>query len=265
MEIIGYFTALLIGISLGLIGGGGSILTIPVLVYLFNLDPLVATSYSLFIVGFSSLVGVIIKYKQGDVDIRAAGYFGLTSIITVVLVRKLLLPLIPNHLFFLGSFEVTKSLATLILFAVIMIIASLHMISKDAAYGKALENKPIHAGNALFRGLEVGVLTGLIGAGGGFIIIPVLIFIFQLPMKKAIGTSLLIIAANSLFGFLGDLNNNYFAWPLLFKITAISCTGILLGDLLSKKISGAKLKKGFGFFVLSVGCYIILHEIFKIR
>lgn len=264
MEIIGYFAALFIGISLGLIGGGGSILTIPVLVYLFNIDPFISTGYSLFIVGFSSLVGAIIKYKQGEVDIRVAGYFGLSSIITVVLVRKLLLPIIPNHLFFIASFEVTKSIATLILFAMIMIVASIQMIRKDA-YAKALENKPIHAGNALFRGVEVGILTGLIGAGGGFLIIPVLIFIFQLPMKKAIGTSLLIIAANSLFGFLGDLTNSHFIWPLLFKLTAISCIGILLGDMLSSKISGAKLKKGFGFFVLSVGCYMILHEVIKIK
>lgn len=263
MEIIGYFTALLIGISLGLIGGGGSILTIPVLVYLFALDPLSATGYSLFIVGFSSLAGAIMKYRQNEVDTRAAGYFGLTSIITVLLVRKFILPAIPDHLLTIGNLNITKSLATLFLFAIIMIISSIHMIGKNPKNNSSLK-KPVSASGALIRGVEVGILTGFIGAGGGFVIIPVLIFSFQLPMKTAIGTSLLIIAANSLFGFAGDLLSSYsFDWLLLGKITAISCAGIFIGDRLSNHISGNRLKKGFGFFVLSVGCYIILHEIFK--
>lgn len=263
MEIIGYFTALLIGISLGLIGGGGSILTIPVLVYLFSLNPLTATGYSLFIVGFSSLVGAIFKYRRQEVDTRAAAYFGVTSIITVLLVRKFILPAIPDQLFSIGQLEITKSLATLLLFAIIMIISSSHMIGKNPKNNSS-NTKPVSAAGGLIRGIEVGILTGFIGAGGGFVIIPVLLFSFQLPMKTAIGTSLLIIAANSLIGFAGDLLSGApINWLLLGTITAISCTGIFIGDWLSNRISGNRLKKGFGFFVLSVGCYMILHEIFK--
>jgi uncharacterized membrane protein YfcA len=157
----------------------------------------------------------------------------------------------------------TKSLATLLLFAIIMIISSIHMIGKKPK-NNLRDNKPVSASDALIRGVEVGVLTGFIGAGGGFVIIPVLLFSFQLPMKTAIGTSLLIIAANSLIGFAGDLlSGDSINWLLLGKITAMSCTGIFIGDWLSNRISGNRLKKGFGFFVLSVGCYIILHEIFK--
>ena len=262
MEIIGYSIALFIGISLGLIGGGGSILTIPALVYLFGLEPVLATGYSLFIVGSSSLLGAIIKFRQGDVDTSAAGYFGLTSIITVILVRKFVLPAIPDQLFTLAGIEVTKSLAVLMLFAIVMIIASINMISRKELQHTG-ETKPVNARSALIKGIEVGILTGFIGAGGGFVIIPVLIFSFQLPMQKAIGTSLLIIAANSLFGFAGDLLVHQFHWPLLITFSSISCVGILIGNILGKKISGTRLKKGFGFFVLSVGCFMILHEIFK--
>jgi|694.fasta_scaffold00750_29 uncharacterized membrane protein YfcA len=262
VEIFGYCVALLIGLSLGLIGGGGSILTIPVLVYLFKMDPLDATGYSLFIVGVSSLLGAYMKFRKNEIDIKAASYFGITSIITVVLVRKYLLPAIPIHLFNIGNFEFTKSIATLLLFAFVMIIASINMINRKA--NQSIEPKKLNANAALIRGIEVGVLTGFIGAGGGFVIIPVLLFSFQLPMKKAIGTSLLIIAANSLFGFAGDLFINHFEWPLLLLITFISCIGILIGNKLSNTISGNKLKRGFGFFVLSVGCFIIIHEIIKL-
>ena len=263
IEIVGYCIALLIGVSLGLIGGGGSILTIPVLVYLFNMDPLDATGYSLFIVGCSSLLGAFMKFRKQEIDLKAAGYFGLTSIVTVILVRKYLLPIIPNDLLSVGDFMITKSMATLLLFGIVMIIASINMINRKA--NQLNEPKKLNANAALIRGLEVGILTGLIGAGGGFVIIPVLLFSFQLPMKKAIGTSLLIISANSLFGFVGDLFINRFDWPLLLSITVISCSGILIGNWLSNSISGNKLKRGFGFFVLSVGCFIIIHEIIKLH
>ncbi len=263
IEIIGYCIALLIGVSLGLIGGGGSILTIPVLVYLFKMDPLLATGYSLFIVGCSSLLGAFMKFRKQEIDLKAAGYFGLTSIVTVILVRKYLLPIIPNDLFSIGDFMITKSMATLLLFGIVMIIASINMINRKA--NQSNEPRKLNANAALIRGFEVGILTGFIGAGGGFVIIPVLLFSFQLSMKKAIGTSLLIIAANSLFGFVGDLFTTRFDWSFLLAITSISCIGILIGNWLSNTISGNKLKRGFGFFVLSVGCYIIIHEIIKLR
>ena len=262
MEIAGYLAALLIGLSLGLIGGGGSILTIPVLVYLFHIQPTLATGYSLFIVGCSSLAGAYKNYRRGNINFRASFYFGIASIITVVLIRKFLVPVIPDHLFMIGSFAVTKSLATMLLFAVVMILASLNMIQKPVAGKAHAKGGPVHLQKALIRGVEVGLLTGLLGAGGGFLIIPVLIFSFHLPMKEAIGTSLLIIAMNSLCGFAGDLFHQQFDWALLLPITAIAVTGTFIGRRLGQDLPGEKLKKWFGWFVLVMGIYIIIHEIF---
>lgn len=262
MQIAGYIAALLIGISLGLIGGGGSILTIPVLVYLFHIQPTLATGYSLFIVGCSSLAGAYKNYRRGNINFKAAFYFGIASIITVVLIRKLLLPVIPEHLFMIGTLYVSKSLATMLLFAVIMIIASIHMIRKQAISNSHEQGQPIHLTKALVRGVEVGILTGLLGAGGGFIIIPVLIFSFHLSMKTAIGTSLLIIAMNSLFGFAGDLFHQQFDWSILVPLTIIAITGTFIGRKLGEKVPGEKLKEGFGWFVLVMGIYIIIHELF---
>ncbi len=262
MEIAGYIAALLIGLSLGLIGGGGSILTIPVLVYLFHIQPTLATGYSLFIVGCSSLAGAYKNYRRGNINFKAAFYFGIASIITVVLIRKFVVPVIPEDLFMIGNFTVTKSLATMLLFAVVMILASLNMIKKPVSANGHDEGQPIHLQKALIRGVEVGILTGFLGAGGGFLIIPVLIFSFHLPMKKAIGTSLLIIAMNSLCGFAGDLFHQHFDWMLLLPLTAIAVTGTFIGRRLGQDIQGDKLKKWFGWFVLVMGIYIIIHELF---
>ncbi len=262
MEIAGYFASLLIGISLGLIGGGGSILTIPVLVYLFQIEPAMATGYSLFVVGCSSLAGAFKNYQHKNIHFKAAFYFGITSIITVLLVRKFLLPIIPNYLGTVGSLIITKSLATMLLFAVVMIIASLQMIKKQIITTGLPQDQSIHFRKALVSGLEVGILTGLLGAGGGFLIIPVLVFSFHLSMKRAIGTSLLIIAMNSLFGFAGDLFHQQFNWSLLIPITTIAIIGTFIGRRIGQDLPGEKLKKGFGWFILLMGCYIIIHELF---
>ncbi|WP_235918487.1 sulfite exporter TauE/SafE family protein [Sediminibacterium soli] len=259
----GYLAALLIGIFLGLIGGGGSILTIPVLVYFFGLPPYLATGYSLFIVGCSSLAGAWKHYRFGNIHTRAALSFGITSIITVVLVRKWLLPVIPEELFCAGGFTVTKSLATMVLFAMVMIVASLQMIRKETVpEPSAAAEQEINLPAALLRGVEVGILTGLLGAGGGFLILPVLVFSFHLPMKKAIGTSLLIIAMNTLSGFIGDLFHQSFNWWLLLPVTATAIAGTFLGRKMGERISGDQLKKGFGWFVLVTGIYILIHELF---
>lgn len=260
MEIAGFFAAFIIGITLGLIGGGGSILTIPVLVYLFHIPPTIATGYSLFIVGISSLAGSYNSFRKGNIDMKAVLYFGITSIVTVVLIRRLLIPIIPEHLFNLGSFAVSRSFLTMILLAVVMILASFNMIFKQTPK-RSHHTQDMHYGKALIRGVEIGILTGLLGAGGGFLIIPVLIFSFHLSMKKAIGTSLLIIALNALFGFASDLSQYEIHWQLLLTLTAIAVAGTFVGNLLGLKIPGEKLKKGFGIFILIAGCYIILHEL----
>lgn len=261
MEIAGYIAALLIGISLGLIGGGGSILTIPVLVYLFKIQPTDATGYSLFIVGCSSLAGAYKYWRRNYINFRAALYFGTASIITVLFMRKLVLPRIPEVLWRFDNFTITRSLLTMLLFAMVMIVASLNMIQKPHVIHLD-KNQPIHLRKALLRGIAVGTLTGLLGAGGGFLITPVLLFSFHLSMKDAIGTSLLIIAMNSLSGFAGDLFHQSFDWSLLLPVTAIAVTGTFIGRRLGQDMAGDRLKKWFGWFVLVMGCYIIIHEIF---
>jgi len=262
MLIAGYFASLIIGVSLGLIGGGGSILTVPVLVYLFGVDPVLATAYSLFIVGSTSLIGVFPKYKNGEVNLKTAIIFGLPSIVAVYTTRAYLVPAIPNEVFTLGSFVVTKALLMMLLFAVLMVFASVSMITEkqksDTTNTKQVFNYPM----ILLEGSVVGLLTGLVGAGGGFLIIPALVILSKLPMKQAVGTSLLIISAKSLFGFTGDLGKQIIDWHLLLTVTALAIIGILLGNALSKKVSAQSLKKAFGWFVLVMGIYIIVVELF---
>jgi uncharacterized membrane protein YfcA len=262
MEIIGYFASALIGISLGLIGGGGSILTVPVLVYLFHVDPVLATAYSLFIVGATSLVGTYPKYKQGLVNIKTGLIFGAPSIAAVYLTRKFIVPAIPTEIFTVGDFAVTKSILMMLLFAALMVFASISMIRDKKSTTDKPKDKGFNYPMILIEGAVVGVLTGLVGAGGGFLIIPALVLFTGLPMKEAVGTSLLIIAAKSLIGFTGDLGNQVMDWNLLLTVSAIAIAGIFLGNYLSLKIDGAKLKKGFGWFVLVMGLYIIAKELF---
>lgn len=263
MMISGYFASVLIGISLGLIGGGGSILTVPVLVYLFGVDPVLATAYSLFIVGATSLAGVWPKYRDGLVDIKTAVIFGIPSIATVYATRAWIVPAIPNQVISSGGFTLTKSALLMGLFAILMLFASCSMI-RDRAEGAIgqVEEEPrsYNIPMILLEGMLVGLLTGLVGAGGGFLIIPALVLFSKLPMKQAIGTSLLIIAAKSLFGFTGDLGHHSINWLFLGEVTILAISGIFVGNWLSRLVDGSKLKKGFGWFVLVMGIYIIAKE-----
>lgn len=263
MEIAGYIASLLIGISLGLIGGGGSILTVPVLVYLFGLQPLVATSYSLFVVGSTSLVGAISNLKKGLVNVKAALLFGSASIVTVFMTRKFFVPVIPKRIVTIRGIDITESLVVMVLFAFLMLLSSISMIRDKKIETDKTECKDCFRFTKLFGyGITVGLVTGLLGAGGGFLLIPALVFLLKLPMKNAIGTSLMIIALNSLIGFTGDLGHFSIDWLFLLKITAIAAAGILIGGAVGKKLHGDKLKKGFGWFVLAMGIYILLKEFF---
>ncbi|WP_209388978.1 sulfite exporter TauE/SafE family protein [Chryseobacterium sp. RR2-3-20] len=263
MEIFGYIASVFIGISLGLIGGGGSILTVPVLVYLFGMDAFLATEYSLFIVGISSLVGSVSYFKNGLVNLKTALVFGIPSIISIFLTRNYILPIIPNNVFTVNSFVLTKNILLLLVFAVLMILASYKMIIKNSK-NKA-KNPGFQKDNTLLavgEGSVVGILTGLVGAGGGFMIIPALVNLLKTPMKIAIGTSLVIISLNSLIGFFVSANNLAINWKLLLTISSIAIVGIIIGSQLSKKIDGKKLKPAFGWFILVMGIYIIIKEIF---
>lgn len=268
MIYVGYIASILIGITLGLIGGGGSILTVPVLVYLLGVEPVKATAYSLFIVGISSLIGAYTKYKEGLVHLKTSIIFGIPSIAAVYATRKFILPAIPDILFSIDEFQVTKPLFLMLLFAILMVVASISMIRGDKEKSNTVDvdvksiqlkfNCPL----ILIEGTVVGVLTGLVGAGGGFLIIPALVMLSKLPMKMAVGTSLLIIAAKSLIGFIGDIQTaaSQMDWMLLIIVSALAIVGIFIGNRLSLIINGNKLKKGFGWFVLTMGIYILIKE-----
>ncbi len=261
-QLLGYLGALIIGIVLGLIGGGGSILTVPVLVYLLAVNPVVATAYSLFVVGVSSLVGALKNIKKGLVDFKTAIVFSIPAFIAVYVTRKYLVPALPDELFTIGGFLVTKDIGIMVFFALIMLLASYSMIwgsckNCDDDTAEIQYNYPM----IILEGLVVGVLTGIVGAGGGFLIIPALVMLAKLPMKKAVATSLLIIAVKSLIGFLGDVQNLDIEWAFLLRFTALSVIGIFIGVWLNKFIEGSKLKKGFGWFVVAMAVYILWKEL----
>ncbi|MFZ1790318.1 MAG: sulfite exporter TauE/SafE family protein [Saprospiraceae bacterium] len=261
MDVAGYTASIFIGIALGVIGGGGSILTVPALVYLFSVDAVLATAYSLFIVGTTSVVGSISYFQKGLVNIKTAIVFGIPSIFAVFLTRVFILPAIPNELFNVGDFVVTKSILLMLIFAVLMIFASISMIKKtDELVDEIPQKQQFNYPLIILEGSVVGILTGLVGAGGGFLIIPALVLLSKLPMKEAIGTSLVIIAAKSLIGFIGESGETAIDWLFLLKVTSFAIAGIFIGMGLSKRINGEKLKPTFGWFVMIMGIYIIVKE-----
>jgi uncharacterized membrane protein YfcA len=262
MEIIGYTASVIIGISLGLIGGGGSILTVPVLVYLFGIEPVLATAYSLFIVGVTSLVGALPKYRQGLVELKTAVIFGIPSIAAVFVTRKFLVPLIPNHLFSVSGLEITKPVFIMVLFAFFMAFVSYSMIKNGIEENEDQQPQRFNYPMIVLEGTFVGILTGFVGAGGGFLIVPALVVFSKLPMKMAVGTSLLIIAAKSLIGFTGDLAHYTMDWQMLLIVTTAAIGGIFIGNVLNKNIPGERLKKWFGWFVLGMGIFVIAKELF---
>lgn len=265
MEIIGYVAALLVGVSMGLIGGGGSILTLPILVYLFGIEPLIATSYSLFVVGITSFSGVILKIKEKQVDFKMALLFGIPDLIGVVIMRTYLFPPIPGNLFIIHSHMVTKGELVLILVSILMLISSFLLLKRsvkiDSPTSKK-EQRPVLI--LLLIGFLTGLLTGMVGVGGGFIIIPVLVLWARLPMKFAIGTSLAIIAAKSIMGFIADKVNFNLEHGLILWISALSLIGLFFGNTISKRISAFKLQKGFGWLVIMVGAYMFFNTLYII-
>lgn len=333
MELVAFLAAIVIGFTLGLIGGGGSILTVPVLVYMLGIDPVLATGYSLFVVGVTALIGSVNYMRKGLLSYKAAIVFAIPSFIAVFLSRKYLVPSIPENLFsigtmdittdfffmlvlilivmgtssiiikrtvkadkrfakvfwlmipaaimvyvmrqfvipalpdnliVIGSFNLTKNIGIMIFFAIIMVFSAISMIrSKDKSLGeKAHSQISFNYPLIVVEGALVGTITGIVGAGGGFLIVPALVILANLPMKLAVGTSLLIIATKSLIGFLGDVSNQSIDWSLLLIFTALSVVGIFIGGYVANFIEGKKLKAGFGYFVLAMGIFILVQEIF---
>ncbi|SHI54521.1 hypothetical protein SAMN04488096_102308 [Mesonia phycicola] len=264
ITILGYIAALIIGVVLGLTGGGGSILTVPVFVYLLGIDPVLATGYSLFVVGSSSMFGAIKNVQKKLVNFSTSLIFAVPAVIAVFSTRKFIIPAIPETIFQNEKITISKDMVIMVFFAALMLVASFSMIfnkKREMSSINLEQTKSINLFSLIILGIVTGVVTGLVGAGGGFIIVPILIFFAKLPIKKAAATSLFIIALNSLIGFLGDALQIDIDWYFLLSFSALSIVGIFLGIYLNKFIDGAKLKKGFGWLVLLMGVYIFYKEI----
>ncbi|PLK46371.1 sulfite exporter TauE/SafE family protein [Emticicia sp. TH156] len=260
MEIVGFGLAFLIGITLGLIGAGGSILTVTVLVYIMGVSPSTATTYSLFIVGITSLVGSVDYFRKGLVDIRKGLFFSFPAFVMVFIMRKYVMPRIPEVIYQSDHFTLSKNLMVMLLFGLLMIGASYSTIKSRKKDNEIVKTK-VSYWVIFLEGILVGILTGLVGAGGGFMIIPALVIFAQLPMKEAVGTSLLIITINSMFGAIGDFSAGVVLdYRFISEFVLCTVAGVLVGSYLSKRIDGEKLKPAFGWFILIIGCWIIVKE-----
>ena len=261
MEILGYFSAIVIGLVMGLIGGGGSILSVPIFVYVFGFDAVTATALSLFVVGITSVVGTTGFIKQRQIDFRTAFTFGIPSILGVLFSRRLVLPHLPHYIINRWGITLTKEMFLLLLFAILMLIASYKMIRKIERPRLRKDDENNYT-ILISQGLLVGIITGLIGAGGGFLIVPALVMLLGLNMKRAVATSLFIISMNSILGFLSTMKMVKHDWTFLLIFTALSVVGIFIGMGISKKMDGKKLKPLFGWIVLGMGIFIIIKEVF---
>jgi len=260
--IFGYIAAVIIGFIMGLLGGGGSILSVPVLVYTLGFNPITATAYSLFIVGTTALVGSIQNFRKGLINFKVGFTFAIPSLIAVYLTRSLLIPALPD-VFSIAGYSFSKEKSIMVFFALLMLFAAISMIRKKKETDATREES--HKLNYFLiftEGAIVGVLTGIVGAGGGFLIIPALVILAKQPMKVAVATSLMIIACKSLFGFLGDLGQQNIDWQFLLSFTSLAIVGIFIGIYFSKFFKGASLKVAFGWFVIAMSAYIFIKEVF---
>lgn len=261
MHILGYLMAVVIGLVMGLIGGGGSILSVPVFAYIFSMDAVSATTLSLFVVGVTSAVGSVGFIRQGQVNFTTAFRFGVPSILGILFSRRVVVPHLPDFILNRYGLVVSKDMFILVIFAALMLFSAIRMIQKKERIRPQEQN--VSSDTLLIsQGLLVGIITGFIGAGGGFLIVPALVMLVGMRMKQAVATSLFIIAINSLIGFISSLDSVAVDWVFLLSFTALSVVGILLGVRMARKIEGRKLKPIFGWFVLVMGIWIIIKELF---
>jgi uncharacterized protein len=265
MELIGYLCALLVGISLGSLGMGGSILTIPIMIYIMKVTPVDATGYSLFVVGVTSAIGCAKYIKHKMVDVKKAILFAIPSIVAVFIFRLYIMPLIPGVIYTSSSFVLTKDLMIILLFSLLMIIIAYNMI-RNSRYSDVIvaQDKWTDYLWLFFLGLFSGVLTGLIGVGGGFIILPALVLLAKVPVRMGIGTSLLIIAVNSFIGFTGEmlLRHEEIDFTFLIIFAFFSACGVFIGFRWAARAATKNLKKIFGWLVLLIGICIFISELF---
>lgn len=239
--------AVVVGISLGMLGGGGSILTVPLLVYVAGLDAKVAIAASLFVVGVTSLAGMVSHARQGRVMWRTGLIFGLAGMVGAYSAG-----LVGGHL---------PGNVLLIAFAVMMVATSLAMLRgrrTPPAHKSADGELPVK--RIVIDGLVVGVATGLVGAGGGFLVVPALVLLGGLPMSVAVGTSLLVIAMKSFAGLAGYLSSVELPWGLVLSVTAAAVVGSVIGGRLAGKVPEARLRQAFGWFVLVMGVFVLVQQ-----
>lgn len=264
LDVFGYIGAFVVGLVLGITGSGGSILSMPILVYLFKFNAVTASAYSLFIVGVTALTGSFQNFKKKLINYRTTILFSTSAVISVYVTRKYLIGLIPEIILSNNIIVIKKDQLIMVLFGILMLFAGFLMIKKTPrTIMKFKKTKTITPNKLLifFEGSIIGFLTGLIGAGGGFIIIPILVILSNLKMQSAIATSLLIISTKSLIGFIGDVQNLIIEWDFLIIFTSISIFGIIVGQLIRKKVMENQLKKIFGSFVFVIGILILLREV----
>jgi uncharacterized membrane protein YfcA len=243
--------SLLVGASLGLLGGGGSILTVPVLVYGADLDPKDGIATSLLVVGAASLVAMSSHARAGRVAWRVGLLFGLASMVGAYAGGR--------------AAHFVPARALLAAFTVLMFVTALAMMRKRSDRGDdGLDRDPQRSLSFLRAaaiGVGIGVLTGTIGAGGGFVIVPALVLLGGLPMRTAVGTSLLVIAMNSLAGFAGALSHATIPWRLAGEVTSIAAAGSLLGAALAGRLRPQALRRGFAWFVLAMAAFMTLKQL----
>lgn len=262
MEIVtGYIGAFIIGLTLGLMGGGGSILTVPLLVYVMGINPVIATAYSLFIVGTTSACGSIQNHFKQNIAYKTGILIAIPSFIAVYLTRRYIVPAIPEIIADTHTLILHRNTFIMVLFAIIMLMASISMLTRKTNDDRVDEVKKLNYAFVLPCVAAVGIFMGVVGAGGGFLMIPMLVFFGGLPMKKAIGTSLFIIAINSITGFFGDVQTTNIDWHFLLSFTVISVFGIFAGTYLHRFVNGRQLKRGFGWFILLMSAFILFKEI----
>lgn len=262
MEFFGYLMSLAMGLILGMMGAGGSIMTVPILVYLFQVPAVLATTSSLFIVGVAALVGATKSIRSRELDLKVGGQFALFSFVGIFISRYFVLPLIPDVIFEIAAAKIHKDLLILVCFACLMIAAARAMLkAKPTGNSSSVLSK--NQSLIGLHGFNVGLVTGFVGAGGGFLIVPVLVNLLGLPMRAAVGTSLLVVAANSFFGFFVSYlaQDVLVDWLLMFGILACALLGLFLGSFWTQKIEEGLLKKAFGYFVLLAGTFIILEQL----
>jgi uncharacterized membrane protein YfcA len=262
METLGFVAIFFMGIVLGLLGGGGAILTVPILVYVFQINPTLSTTYSLFIVGAASLLGSFVYFYKKEINIKIAAAFSITSTTGVLFSRVIVLPNIPDLVWNQASLYITKDILILTIFSIVMISASYTMISKSLQPKIETDARATNIYFIFLIGITVGVTAGFVGAGGGFLIIPALMTFASLKMRTAIGTSLLIIAIQSLIGFGSDFYQNVVIdWQLLKNLVFTSVLGLFVGLFINKEVQEKKLQLSFGILVLIMGLFILLQQI----